>query len=293
MKDSSEEIPTRAAVRKTKGLTVSPRKLAANRKNALKSTGPKTVRGKEVSSRNSRKHGLFARQFMDFFAHSEDPDEYDALWEGLRKQFQPIGAGEEMEVERIAQSWWRLKRAYRYENAMNRVAQRDLAGRELVDQLEYCGKRDEQEQIVIQLLQSAEDEVWNTGEIPEQLKTKVFEAIPGCKALWPFFVEQAEKLLNTAARLKLAPNASDQDYGGALAGLTVVVAIGFLRHAGPLRATSVYEIEVAQHILPNREALDRILRYESSIERNLNRALERLERMQRNRRGEKQISQTK
>ena len=36
----------------------SPEKLAANRQNSLKSTGPKTVEGKEISRRNGLKHGL-------------------------------------------------------------------------------------------------------------------------------------------------------------------------------------------------------------------------------------------
>jgi hypothetical protein len=44
---------------------VSPRKVAANRQNALKSTGPKTPQGKVYSRRNSLKHGLFARNWVD------------------------------------------------------------------------------------------------------------------------------------------------------------------------------------------------------------------------------------
>jgi hypothetical protein len=35
------------------------RKIQANRQNALKSTGPKSHRGKEHSRRNAIKHGLF------------------------------------------------------------------------------------------------------------------------------------------------------------------------------------------------------------------------------------------
>jgi hypothetical protein len=39
----------------------------------------------------------------------------------------------------------------------------------------------------------------------------------------------------------------------------------------------VREIAVAEHVIPNRDALDKILRYEPSIERSLNRSLERLD----------------
>jgi hypothetical protein len=44
--------------------------------------------------------------------------------------------------------------------------------------------------------------------------------------------------------------------------------------------------EQNRQAIPNRDALDKILRYESAIERDLNRALDRLERLQRRRKGE-------
>src|SRR6266849_2114846 len=97
---------------------VSPRKVAANRQNALKSTGPKTPRGKAYSRRNALKHGLFAMDlFSDFLSRRESPKEYQELSEQLRRCYRPAGFAEELEVERIAQCMWRLKRAGRYENA--------------------------------------------------------------------------------------------------------------------------------------------------------------------------------
>ena len=39
-------------------MTINPRRNLANRSNALKSTGPRSVAGKWASSQNSRKHGL-------------------------------------------------------------------------------------------------------------------------------------------------------------------------------------------------------------------------------------------
>jgi hypothetical protein len=38
------------------------RQIEANRRNALKSTGPKTEAGKQASRRNAVRHGLTARQ---------------------------------------------------------------------------------------------------------------------------------------------------------------------------------------------------------------------------------------
>ena len=54
-------------------MTTNPRRNLANRCNALKSTGPKSVSGKRASSQNSRKHGL--NSAPDF----ESSSEYRAL----------------------------------------------------------------------------------------------------------------------------------------------------------------------------------------------------------------------
>ena len=54
-------------------MTINPRRNLANRSNALKSTGPRSVAGKWASSQNSRKHGL--NSAPDF----ESSSEYRAL----------------------------------------------------------------------------------------------------------------------------------------------------------------------------------------------------------------------
>lgn len=46
-------------------MTVSPRKLEANRANAQASTGPRTTKGKAQSARNARRHGLSIPVHMD------------------------------------------------------------------------------------------------------------------------------------------------------------------------------------------------------------------------------------
>ncbi|HZQ53175.1 MAG TPA: hypothetical protein VFB14_13315, partial [Bryobacteraceae bacterium] len=59
----------RAAEREARKLAerqqpISEAKLAANRANAEKSTGPKSEEGKSRSSRNSFKHGLYSKQLV-------------------------------------------------------------------------------------------------------------------------------------------------------------------------------------------------------------------------------------
>src|ERR1022692_1380495 len=166
--DSKNDGATQLA-KPNKSTTISERKLKANRENAKKSTGPKTPRGKAYSARNAIKHGLFS-DTMDFISHGEDPKEYGEVLNGLRVQYQPLGMAEELEVERLAVCWWKLKRAWRYENAMNGVALRDLGRRELAEQAEWCKERDKEEEPVILQLRSAQKELRATGEISQERK---------------------------------------------------------------------------------------------------------------------------
>jgi hypothetical protein len=53
----------------------------ANRRNAKKSTGPRTSVGKERSSRNALQHGLLARESV---LPDEDGEEFDALAARIR-----------------------------------------------------------------------------------------------------------------------------------------------------------------------------------------------------------------
>ena len=73
--------------------SVSTRKIAANRQNSLKSTGPKTHRGKAHSRKNALKHGLFAMEiFMWDGAKRENQQQYQQLLDRLVESYQPVGA---------------------------------------------------------------------------------------------------------------------------------------------------------------------------------------------------------
>jgi len=83
-------------------------KIAANRANAKKSTGPRTAAGKAVSSRNNMRHGLTAKQLL---LDTEDPAQYEALRQDLIDSYRPANGAELMLVEEIAQNFFRLQRA--------------------------------------------------------------------------------------------------------------------------------------------------------------------------------------
>jgi len=90
---------------------VSAEKLAANRANAQKSTGPKSTAGKKKSSRNSWKHGLFAKRYFNGKDHeAEDWEDFKKLLDGVCGYYQPVGSIESFWAERIAFEMLRFAR---------------------------------------------------------------------------------------------------------------------------------------------------------------------------------------
>jgi hypothetical protein len=91
----------------------SPRKIEAYRKNAKKSTGPKTAVGKTLSSWNSRRHGLLAKRLP--LVYGQNKKLFARLLTNLQRDLEPVGTLEEVLVEKIAQEYWRLGVAARHE----------------------------------------------------------------------------------------------------------------------------------------------------------------------------------
>jgi hypothetical protein len=84
----------------------SPRKIAANRRNAQKSTGPKTSQGKTISSWNSTRHGLLANRLPRLYGRSKK--QFTRLLRSLQQDLEPVGTLEEVLVEKIAHEYWRI-----------------------------------------------------------------------------------------------------------------------------------------------------------------------------------------
>ena len=84
----------------------------ANQRNALKSTGPKTPEGRAAIRLNARTHGLLSQEVL---LHGEDEDALKELGESLRAELQPVGELENLLVDRIVATHWRLRRLGRVE----------------------------------------------------------------------------------------------------------------------------------------------------------------------------------
>jgi hypothetical protein len=129
----SEETPTNntettetEVSRAEQAPAVTARQLAANRENAMKSTGPRTVAGKIRSSRNALKHGRYCGQSKAYSLAlysrmqelGEDPVDFAEIEDGLRTSFLPSNKAEQMVVHQIALLQWQRQRLERAEAAL-------------------------------------------------------------------------------------------------------------------------------------------------------------------------------
>jgi hypothetical protein len=90
----------------------SEKKAEANRRNALKSTGPKTPEGKSAVRLNALRHGLRSEEIL---LPGEDDEALRELDEYLRAELQPVGELENLLIDRVVAAYWRLRRVGRVE----------------------------------------------------------------------------------------------------------------------------------------------------------------------------------
>ena len=91
------------------------KQLQANRENSRKSTGPRSMAGKSIASKNSLKHGLLSQTII---LPDENPEEFQELSYELGQYFQPIGRLEEELLAMIVADIWRLRRVNRIEASL-------------------------------------------------------------------------------------------------------------------------------------------------------------------------------
>jgi hypothetical protein len=96
-------------------MPISERKLAANRANARRSTGPRTAAGKRKVSRNAVVHGLTARSAL---IHGDDEEEFERLARRTFDELQPDGVVQEQLVAEIVNHTWKLRRVPRAETLL-------------------------------------------------------------------------------------------------------------------------------------------------------------------------------
>jgi hypothetical protein len=89
-----------------------PAQITANRANAQKSTGPRSVEGKSASRFNALKHGIDAASIV---IPGEDPADYDALAADYHCDLHPQSTSEAFNVQTMLRADWQKRRLQRVE----------------------------------------------------------------------------------------------------------------------------------------------------------------------------------
>ena len=103
---------------------ISYRQIEANRRNALKSTGPKTEAGKQASRCNAVRHGLTAETVIGVL---EDTEDYKAFEAAITADYDAQSAVERELVLRLASLLWRLRRATMMETGLFEIQAEHLS----------------------------------------------------------------------------------------------------------------------------------------------------------------------
>lgn len=117
------------------------KQIEANRRNALKSTGPTTAKGKRRSRCNAVRHGLTAETVITSL---EDSDDYEAFEATVIADYDANSAVERELVLRLASALWRLRRATAVETALFEAVTAELdeaetsySGPQLIDSVQH------------------------------------------------------------------------------------------------------------------------------------------------------------
>ena len=289
---------------------------AANRRNALQSTGPKTAEGVEAARFNALRHGLRSLQTV---VPGEAPEEWEAHRAAVVGDLKPEGAVELALAENVAAKLWRLGRVVRHEADMISVGQ-DREALALAHEAAHQEKNKYlRRKQGITTREDVQDAASALKTAREKLKRRD-EAIPILEALhtmkpdvdlpW----ELAEDLMDaldvdekTAARIEkvyetneagfvarhaldlLARKGKPEEAAKSLAAFWRGDREDFKKAARKAagkykRTLKRYEAALERlrgaRGLPDEAALDKIQRYEAHLERGLHKALERLQVLQ-------------
>jgi len=114
-----------------------------------KSTGPITSAGKKVVAKNATKHGLTSVD-PSTLPQSEQ-EEFQSVLEALQDEYEPQTATEMIMVERVAMLFQKMKRLQRIENTLFEVAKKDASTNEMV--FKSLGLKEKNELILASITQ--------------------------------------------------------------------------------------------------------------------------------------------
>ena len=170
---------------------VSEAKIAANRRNATKSCGPKTEAGKKIARFNALTHGMTAEIAM---LPEEDAEVYDSWRSDWFDVYKPRNGLEAAKVERSFYLWWQLGRIARAQSAQLCEKARTAEGER------QASERRETIELSIKLFLPTPEARWGTAENstrdrgfehPALIESRLEELEDGCRWLHAQWKEEA------------------------------------------------------------------------------------------------------
>lgn len=277
--------------------------IAANRLNAQKSTGPRTPVGKAIVSRNGLKHATFVRKFLlSDPAAGESSAEFQALCDEYYDTYTPVGPAEELLLKQMVKAAWRMSRFEQAETAEITLSlksvtkttaganhasghvQRVLKLASLspaADITDLLAAQDEGCELVLDLLGQARQMCQRDQRITREMLETVFKSFG---AYFKSLTDPLTRMMEEADAHCNKPDAPaflEQHQRDALAFLDG--RIGYFEQLMAARKTSIdSDVITRQHaaLLPEPQTLNKLLRFEATLERQFYRALDQLQKLQ-------------
>lgn len=280
--------------------TMTPKQLAANRRNAAKSTGPRTPKGRAASKMNAMKHGILSREVLvRGLNHAENPRELAALHQRFRDDLRPVGPLEEMLVDQIVTAHWRRRRALTAEAgeiALSVDGGQDRRSTQPAPHQQWMLWESRGDvisgmettalgiRLIIRWLRDLRKLVEEGGEITGTVLGAAFGG--RANRLSRELEEFLGQLAQNPERLEpeaLQARVREQTLRMLDNRLSL---LGWQLEQREARDEKEEEARQSAAVLPNMETLEKITRYETKLERQIYRAMLQLERVQRRRQGD-------
>jgi hypothetical protein len=283
--------------------------LNASKGSMRRATGRRTELGKQKANLNATKHGIFSRVSV---LRGESRARYESLLKGLWESLQPVGKLEEILVEKLATILWRHRRLVMAEAAEIRN------GTEFLE----WDQRNQQQQEAEEIESSPMLE-WNGGLIRKIQNPDVLERClkslaelrqgieedgfdperdaPILKKIYgDLGTDHSRKTLYDAYAIWFGTSRVSEEEREREGYATPEQCKQYVLHLtdAEVRRLKRYQkalasiaadrakLEIVRHSIPSSPSLDRLLRYEASLERAFDRTLSQLERLQRMRLGQ-------
>jgi hypothetical protein len=263
---------------------------------ARQSTGPRTAAGKRRSRMNAVKHGLLSRNLI---LEGENRAEFENLHCALINDLRPHGTLQNLLVERLAIFFWRLRRVLAAETAIisRSPAFVGMTGRpnlDLPDQYLLRGRLTDEVSLLCPKVELIRKAMMGLQQLSEDIKKREgLDYLVGVAALAEIYGNLADcpnesfppKFIELLMEYEIRSDVKSSSR----------TAVDFLSRAQCMimeesfRLTQLYYDERSRSVsnnsfaslVPGHDGLDRILRHETHVSREIERTLNELRRLQR------------